>query len=168
MPDLESIPESEVSSESVIFVFAPANLLCKENSEIGNIEEIMELFNEETIELVIDEGEDALTSFDTAMLVNVEGNVEGMQTKLYNSGASCHRLPYRDHFKNYISIMPKSITAADKQYFQAIGKGNLRIKIPNSSSTTTILLKDVLHCPDMGLTLVSIGKIASAGYKAIF
>ena len=114
MPDLESIPEYKVSSESVIFVFTPANLLCMENSEIGNIEEIMELFNEETIELVIDEGEDALTSFNAAMLVNVEGNIEGMQTKLYDSVASCHMLPYQDHFENYISIAPKSITAADK------------------------------------------------------
>jgi hypothetical protein len=33
---------------------------------------------------------------------------------------------------------------------------------------TTVLLKDVLHCPDMGLTLVSIGKITAAGYKVIF
>jgi hypothetical protein len=33
---------------------------------------------------------------------------------------------------------------------------------------TTILLKDVLHCPDIGLTLVSIGKITTANYKVIF
>ena len=32
----------------------------------------------------------------------------------------------------------------------------------------TVLLKDVLHCPDMGLTLVSIGKITAASYKVIF
>ena len=83
MPDLESIPESEASSELVIFVFTPANSLCTENSEIGSIEEIMELFNdEEMIELTIDKGEDALTSFDTAMLVNIEGNVERIQMEL--------------------------------------------------------------------------------------
>lgn len=33
---------------------------------------------------------------------------------------------------------------------------------------TTVLLKDVLHCPDMGLMLISIGKITAAGYKVIF
>jgi hypothetical protein len=76
--------------------------------------------------------------------------------------------PYRDHFENYIPIMPKSITAADKRHFQAIGRGDLRIKIPNGTSATTILLKDVLHCPDMGLTLVSVGKITAAGCKVIF
>ena len=55
MLDLENVPESEASSESVIFVFTPANLLCTENSEIGSIKEIMELFNDkETIELAID------------------------------------------------------------------------------------------------------------------
>ena len=32
----------------------------------------------------------------------------------------------------------------------------------------TVLLRDVLHCPDMGLTLVSVGKITAAGYKVIF
>ena len=71
-------------------------------------------------------------------------------------------------FENYVSITPKQITAVDKCYFQAIGKGNLCIKIPNGSNQTTILLKDVLHCPDMGLMLVSIGKITGAGYKIIF
>ena len=33
---------------------------------------------------------------------------------------------------------------------------------------TTVLLKDVLHRPDMGLTLMSIGKITATGYKVIF
>ena len=61
----------------------------------------------------------------------------------------------------------------DKQYFQAVGKGNLHIKIQNGTGTTTVLLKgvllkDVLHCLNMGLTLVSIGKITATGYKFIF
>ena len=102
------------------------------------------------------------------MLVNVEGCIEEVQTELYDSGASRHMSPYRDHFENYAPIAPKAITAADKRHFQAIGKGDLQIKILNGHSTTTILLKDVLHCPDMGLTLVSVGKITAAGYKVIF
>src|SRR5271170_4524751 len=103
-----------------------------------------------------------------AMLVDDGGKAEGLQTELYDSGASRHMSPYRDHFENYVKIMPKPITAADKRCFQAIGKGDLRIKIPNDLKNTTVLLKDVLHCPDMGLTLVSIGKITNAGYKVIF
>ena len=76
--------------------------------------------------------------------------------------------PYHDHFENYISIAPKLITAADKRYFQAIGKGDLQIRTPNGTIATTILLKDVLYCPDMGLTLISIRKITATEYKVIF
>ena len=62
----------------------------------------------------------------------------------------------------------KPITAADKHHFQAIVKGDLQTKIQNGNNATTILLKDVLHCLDMGLTLVLISKIAAAGCKVIF
>ena len=59
------------------------------------------------------------------MLVNAEGCMEGIQTELYDSGTSHHMSPYHDHFEDYIPITPKLITAADKHYFQAVGKGNL-------------------------------------------
>ncbi|KAF8159410.1 hypothetical protein B0H34DRAFT_625413, partial [Crassisporium funariophilum] len=60
------------------------------------------------------------------------------------------------------------ITAADKRVFHAIGKGDLRVKIPNGQDTTTILLKDVLYTPTMGLTIISISCIAAAGYSSLF
>ena len=73
--------------------------------------------------------------------------------------------PYCKQMENYVPIAPESITAADKRYFQAIGKGDLCIQVPNiDSNSTSILLKDVLHCPDMGLTLISVAKIATTGY----
>jgi hypothetical protein len=169
IPDLESILGSGTSEESIIFVFTPSNAIGTEDSEKGSIDENIDMFSdEEIIELTIDQGEEALTTFYAAMLVNVDGFGEGTQTELYNSGALRHMSPYRDHFKNYAPIIPKLITAVDKRYFQAIGKGDLQIKIPNGTGTTTVLLKYVLHCPDMGLTLVSIGKITAAGYKVIF
>ena len=92
------------------------------------------------------------------MLVNIGGNVKGILTELYNSGASCHMSPYHKHFENHVSITPKPITAANKHYFQAIGKGDLHIRISNGPTTTSVVLKDVLHCPYMGLTLVSVGR----------
>ena len=144
-------------------------LLSSLGSNKASLEECFNSFSdEEMFELVMNEGEDGHTGFTATMLVNVEGSVESIQTELYNSRASWHMSPYQEHFKNYVSIIPKSITVADKCYFQAIGKGNSHIKLPNSPAKTTILLKDVLHCPDIGLTLVSIGKITSASYKVIF
>jgi hypothetical protein len=38
----------------------------------------------------------------------------GVETELYDSGASCHMSPFRDHFVSYRSIPPRPITAADK------------------------------------------------------
>jgi hypothetical protein len=124
--------------------------------------------NGEIIDLVVNEGEEGLTSFDAAMLVNMESLVGGIQTELYNSGASQHMSLHRKHFENYVSIVSKLITTTDKCYFQAIEKGNLLIKLLNGPAMTTILLKNVLHCPNMGLTLVSISKITATSYKVIF
>ena len=44
----------------------------------------------------------------------------------------------------------------------------MHILMLNSRTTTTILLKDVLYAPKMGVTLVSIGKIDAAGYAMLF
>lgn len=65
----------------------------------------------------IDEEEDGHTPLDAAMLAN-KGCVEGIQTELYDLGASHHMSPYCDHFENYVSIIPKLIMAADKHHFQ--------------------------------------------------
>jgi hypothetical protein len=70
--------------------------------------------------------------------------------------------------ENFVSIVLKAIAAADKCYFQATGKGNLQIKIPNGKTTSSILLTDVLYCPKMGLTLVLISKLVDAGFHSHF
>lgn len=153
LPDLQEVSDSSVlgDSESV--------------SEVGGNSED----DWSVIELTIDEGDEAYTTtFGCAMLANIKGSVDGVMTELYDSGASRHMSPYCEQFENYISIIPKSITAADKRYFQAIGKGDLRIQVPNSKTTTTIPLRDILHCPDMGLTLVAISQVAAAGFPTLF
>ena len=71
--DLESTSESEISEDSVIFLLTPPNSLCLTDSEKGSFEDSSMAFSdEEMMDLTIDEGEDGLTTFDTAMLVNVE------------------------------------------------------------------------------------------------
>jgi hypothetical protein len=169
MPDLEDVFDSDMSEDSVIFVITSPNSFFSTDSEKDSLENNHgSISGREMIDLVVDEGKEGLTGFYATMLVNMESSVQGIQTKLYNSGASQHMSFYREHFKNYVFIVPKLITTADKHCFQAIGKGDLRIKLPNGPATTTILLNDILHCLDMGLTLVSIGKIMATSYKVIF
>lgn len=83
-------------------------------------------YEQEYVNLSVNKGKDGLLTYACATLVNVEGG-EGIKTKLYDSGASRHMSPYHEQMENYVPIAPKSITAADKRYFQAIGKGDLRI-----------------------------------------
>ena len=76
---------------------------------------------------------------------------------------------YFHRFLNFVKIEPIPITVADKRMFQATGKGDMYICIPNRTQLSShILLKDVLYASSMGVTLVSISKITSAGSTVIF
>ena len=76
--------------------------------------------------------------------------------------------PYRHKFINYFSIQKRVLSAANGVTFNAIGKGDMHVLLPNGKSTTKILLKDVLYAPKMGLTLISIGKIDVASFAPLF
>src|SRR5271168_512426 len=91
-----------------------------------------------------------------------------LEMELYDSGASRHMSPYKHKFINFIPIQRKVLTAADGGHFEAVGKGDMHITMPNGKSSTRILLKDVLYAPKMGVTLISIGKIDTAGCAALF
>ena len=88
--------------------------------------------------------------------------------ELYDSGASRHMSLLRDHFVTYQKIPPCPITVADKRVFYTIGIGDVVIDIPNGESSTLIRLKDALHAPDMGATIVSISRITKAGFSVCF
>ena len=90
------------------------------------------------------------------------------EAELYDSGASRHMSPFLHRFTNLRTIPPRPITAANNRVFYATGLGDLKIDVPNGSSSTRIVLKDALYAPDMGMTVVSVGKIASAGCTVSF
>src|SRR6202522_2828228 len=117
-------------------------------------------------ELAVDNDDEATTY--TFAAISLANTGSAFETELYDSGASRHMSPYKHHFINFIPIQRKVLTAADGGHFEAIGKGDMHITMPNRKSTTRILLKDVLYAPNMGVTLVSIGKIDSASYTALF
>jgi transposase InsO family protein len=76
--------------------------------------------------------------------------------------------PYRHRLSNYRSIPARPITAANQELFSAVGKGDMNIRIPNGEMYTDIKLHDVLLAPEMGCTLISIGRIDAAGFSATF
>jgi Reverse transcriptase (RNA-dependent DNA polymerase)/gag-polypeptide of LTR copia-type/GAG-pre-integrase domain len=91
------------------------------------------------------------------------------EVDLYDSGASRHMSGFRHKFIDLVEIKPIPITAADKRTFQATGKGKLLIHIPNGDKgISKVHLLDALYSPSMGVTLVSVSKIAKAGSTVVF
>ncbi len=92
----------------------------------------------------------------------------GAEIELYDSGASRHMSPFRERFVTYHKIPARPITTANNRVFYAVGAGDLQIQVPNGASSSKVLLRDALHAPEMGLTVVSIGRIVKAGYAVQF
>ncbi|KAG1829036.1 hypothetical protein DFJ58DRAFT_661060, partial [Suillus subalutaceus] len=86
-----------------------------------------------------DETGEEQTSFTYATLANSNSQRES-RTELLDSGASRHMSSYRDLFQDFVNITPKPITTADKHTFEATGKGDIMITLPNGESNTRILL----------------------------
>ena len=87
--------------------------------------------------------------------------------EVYDSGATCHMSPYIDAFSDFEFITPKPIYAANNQVFEAIGKGNVQVKIPNGDTFTSATLHDVLYAPDIAFTLISLNRVDKAGYSIL-
>ena len=91
------------------------------------------------------------------------------EVDLYDSGASRHMSGFRHKFIDLTEIDPVPITAADKRVFQATAKGKMIVHIPNGDKgTSKVFLLDALYSASMGVTLVSISRIAKAGSTVVF
>jgi Pol polyprotein, beta-barrel domain len=91
----------------------------------------------------------------------------GHEVDVYDSGALGHMLPNCHRFTTFREIAPHAINATDKTIFKVTGIGNMRIGIPNGKTTTHVTLKDVLYCPDLAFTLVSLMRCDAAGYSVL-
>ena len=117
--------------------------------------------------LVEDLGDEPISTFVAVTLANPSIS-SSLETELYDSGTSQHMSSHKHKFINFVPIQTKVLIAADGGTFDAIGKGDICIAMPNGQSTTRILLKNVLYAPKIGITLTSISKIDAAGFVSLF
>ena len=84
---------------------------------------------------------------------------------IVDCGASSHFSPDKSKFTNFEPISPKSIRAADRHTFSAIGRGDLIITLPvkNGEYGPQVTLKRVYCAPKMAFTLVSVACLDKAG-----
>jgi hypothetical protein len=87
---------------------------------------------------------------------------------ILDSGASRHFTPKHLKLLNYREIKPKPIWAADGWTFSALGKGDLKVELPNGDQKLTpITLKNVYYSPHMAFTLMSVSSIDNAGFSLL-
>ena len=72
--------------------------------------------------------------------------------------------PNCDHFVELCEITPGPVKAADKALFMAAGIGSMKINVSNGKGITLIMLKNILSCPDLAFTLISLSKCDAAGF----
>jgi hypothetical protein len=111
----------------------------------------------------INHGDENLVAAMLTECVKPPGRVD-----LYDSGSTQHLSPYRDQFLTYEDIPAKSFTAANKQQFNAVGSGEMVIDVPDGMDISKMKLTEVLYSPEVGYTLISIGRLDEAGFSATF
>ena len=171
VPDLQSVSDSDSElgddgeDESSVM---PGLQICSDSEDEDDME-LATAINPEVdeTELVVLDDSAYTRTFDYAMLTE-DSSEKLVDVELYDSGASRHMSGFRRRFVNFKSIPLKPITAADKRSFNATRMGDMYINVPNGETTSRVLLRDVLYAPTMGVTLVSISRITSAGSTVIF
>ena len=94
----------------------------------------------------------------------------GQSGIIIDSSASPHFSPDRSKFLNYEEFVNhKPIRAADGCTFRALGKGNIKITLPNGSQKSTVItLKEVYYSPIMAFTLISVSCVDQASFSLVF
>jgi len=168
MPDLQAVTDSSASDISYMESFVKDDSdwfseVAEDADEFDDDEWFFEDYPSETIPTPYFSGE-ALVATELAK----PGQYAYVKAKLYDSGCTQHISPFQDDFENLRDIPPKSFLAANKQSFSATGKGEMVIDVPNGADISQLRLTEVLYSPEVGYTLISIGKLDEKGFSATF
>ena len=178
MPNLEGVSDSDSDDEPASGVVVDNNWFSDATDEGARSSECSEGSDWDLDDLFEDSVpavdapfalEDSGTPEHVAAFVSTSGNVGNTsRTEVYDSGCTSHISPYRNDLENFIEIPPKSFRAANKQDFQAVGKGEMVVDIPNGADISQLHLTEVLYSPEVGYTLVSVGRLDDNGFSATF
>ena len=97
-----------------------------------------------------------------AMILSINSPIESW---ILDSGASFHAAPCQEIMENYVSGDFGKVHLADDETLKIIGKGDIRLKLPNQ---TTWKLQGVRHVPGLRRNLVSVGQLDEEGYCTTF
>ena len=85
---------------------------------------------------------------------------------IVDSGASSHICMNRNWFTSYSSLNPPHlIILGDKHTVYVISQGQINISIDHGPDNWHATVQDVLHCPDIGLNLLSISHLTDVNLE---
>jgi len=87
---------------------------------------------------------------------------------IIDSGATSHFCPDRSKFLNFVFIEPQDVHTADGSAVSTIGKGDVKIDLPNGKEHTSVTLWNALYAPKMAFTLISTRRITAGGLAVHF
>jgi len=168
MPELESVTaDAEDPRDDLPDTVRIKNGSCRNEAEIPK--KLEDNHGPSAEGLIVDyDFSGRLFSDEVAVFAATNKGISPSAWDLYDSGASHHMSPCREDFINFQSIPEKSLTAANQQHFSALGMGDMIISVPNGSKETKMKLTRVLYTPDLGFTLISVGRMDDAGYYVTF
>lgn len=101
-------------------------------------------------------------------LCNISDNSDSCDRKrwLLDSGASTHACNSSSMFEDMI---PESntILVGDNREVKVTGRGTVRLQIKSKNTVNTLVLKNVALVPDLGINLVSTGRLESQGISIL-
>lgn len=156
MPDGEDDWFSEVAEDEIV----DCNWFSEELSEAD--------WSESSSLISVDSDSECVVEDVVAQVGAGDDPVNSPHAKIFDSGTSQHLSPYQNDIKNFTTISPKPFKAANKHGFSAVGKGELVVDIPNGAVTSDLRLTEVLYSPEVGYTLVSIGRLDDMGFNVTF
>ena len=86
---------------------------------------------------------------------------------LFDSGASSHMTWDFNALSNYEKIEPVPICIANQGTLYATGRDHYLVELPVGSKVNQLHLCNMLFVPNLGKTLVSLSKLAEAGFKTV-
>ena len=163
--DISVISDHGGSCEDESVCFSDAS----ESAESGwDTEELSGVDWSETSSLVNVDLDSETTEAEVAAQINQDDGTNVKLTEIIDSGCTHHLTPDRGNLINYMEIALKSFCAADKHSMKAVRKGDMCVSIPNGDTTSKLKLTDVLYSPEVGYTLVSVGRLDDGGYTVTF
>lgn len=84
---------------------------------------------------------------------------------IVDSGATQHMSPNKEWFSEYRPITQKPVYTANSGQMKAIGIGKMEVKFQGDNQVSTIVLKDVLHIPELSANLISVGRLSDLDWE---